>query len=343
MEKILDNKRHKIIDVLQSGIAKGAKISTISAYFTIYAFDALREQLRGIDNFRFLFVEPTFIKEKEKKREFYIKRLDREKRLPGTEFEIRLKNELTQSKIAKECADWIREKADFRSLKKSDKFSSKLFHVQNKESKDFSVHGSIDFTSSGLGTSASRRLEMSQYSDDTETTNEMLEWFDEIWNSKELVEDVKNEVLKSIEVIYHENSPELLYFVTLYNIFSDYLSSVSEEGPVKEKTVEHCQMKLWVSHGQAMFEKSLKTRETKDNYCCYIFKSFCSYSLSVAINLCSSINKSSASLILVTTISAARRVLACAPSPCKTTIPSFTRWMSCKSINPFPIAAHLFA
>ncbi|MBU1976754.1 MAG: DEAD/DEAH box helicase family protein [Nanoarchaeota archaeon] len=236
MEKILDNKKNKVVDALKSGISKGAKISTISAYFTIYAYNALKDQLKNIDEFRFLFVEPTFIKEKEERREFYIRRLEREKRLSGTEFEIRLKNELTQSKIAKECADWIRDKADFRSLKKSDKFSSKLFHVSNQDDKDFSIHGSIDFTSSGLGSSASKRLEMSQYTDDTETTKEMLEWFDDIWKNKELVEDVKGEVLKSVEVIYHENSPEFVYFVTLYNIFYDYLEEISEEGIVKEKT-----------------------------------------------------------------------------------------------------------
>jgi len=236
MEKILDNKKNKVIDVLKQGINSDSKISTISAYFTIYAFKALKEELKDIDEFRFLFLEPTFVDRKEEKREFYINRLKREKKLSGTEFEIRLKNELTQSKIAKECADWIREKVKFKSLKKSDKFSSKLFHVRNSDSSNFSIHGSVDFTSSGLGTSASNQLEMSQYSDDTETTEELLEWFDDIWKNDELVEDVKQEVLKNIEVIYHENSPEFIYFVTLYNIFNDYLEELSEEGIVKERT-----------------------------------------------------------------------------------------------------------
>ena len=236
MEKILDNKKSKVIDVLRQGIKSGSKISALSAFFTIYAFDALKKQLQDVEEFRFLFVEPTFVKDKEEKREFYIKRRDREKRLSGTEFEIRLKNELTQTQIAKECAEWIKDKTKFRSLKKPDKFSSKLFHVQQTEEESFSVHGSVDFTSSGLGTSPSRRLEMSQYSDDTETTQEMLSWFDDIWNNKDLVEDVKDQVLKSIEVIYHENSPEFIYFVTLYNIFFDYLEELADEGMVKEKT-----------------------------------------------------------------------------------------------------------
>ena len=226
MEKILDNKKNKVIDLLKDGIKGNAKISTISAYFTIYAFNALKKELKNIEEFRFLFVEPTFIKDKEEHREFYLKRLDREKRLSGTEFEIRLRNELNQNAIAKECAEWIRNKTEFRSLIKPDKFSSRLFNVKNEDESAFSIHGSVDFSSSGLGTTPSKRLEMSQYTDDKETTKEMLEFFDDIWNNPELSEDVTKEVLSGIETIYHENSPEFLYFVTLYNIFHDYLEEM---------------------------------------------------------------------------------------------------------------------
>lgn len=170
---------------MKDGIKDNSKISTISAYFTIYAFDALKEELRNIKEFRFLFVEPTFIQEKEEHREFYLKRLDREKRLSGTEFEIRLRNELNQHAIAKECAQWIRDKVEFRSLVKPDKFSSRLIHVKDDDSA-FSIHGSVDFSSSGLGTTPSKRLEMSQYTDDKETTKEMLEFFDDVWGNPEL-------------------------------------------------------------------------------------------------------------------------------------------------------------
>jgi len=239
MEKILDNKKNKVIDLLKKGIKDGSKISTISAYFTIYAFNSLKKELKNIKEFRFLFVEPTFIQEKEEHREFYLKRLDREKRLSGTEFEIRLRNELNQHAIARECAHWIRDKVEFRSLVKPDKFSSRLIHVKDTEDSSFSIHGSVDFSSSGLGTTPSKRLEMSQYTDDKETTKEMLEFFDEVWDNPELSEDVTKEVLESIETIYHENSPEYLYFVTLYNIFHDYLEEMQDENIVREKTGFH--------------------------------------------------------------------------------------------------------
>ncbi len=235
MNKVLDNKKSKVSDVLLTEIAKDAKMSVVSAYFTIYAFEKLKESLSKIDSLRFLFVEPTFTKEQEEIREFYIDKLNREKQLSGTEYEIKLRNELTQSKVAKECADWIRNKVDFRSLKKSDLSRARAIHVQNPDS-EFIVQGTLDFTSSGLGFSTSNKLEMNVYSDDQDATKDMLSWFDEIWNNDKMVEDVKEEVLKSIQTIYKENTPEFVYFVTLYNLFKNYLDELTEENIIKSRT-----------------------------------------------------------------------------------------------------------
>ncbi len=235
MNKVLDNKKSKVSDVLMSEIGADSKISVISAYFTIYAFDKLRDSLRGIGGLRFLFVEPTFTKEKEEIREFYINKLNREKRISGTEYEIKLRNELTQLRVAKECADWIRSKVEFRSLKKSDLSRARAIHVSNKDN-DFIVQGTLDFTSSGLGFSNSNKLEMNVYSDDKDATKEMLSWFDEIWNNQSMVEDVKDAVLASIQTIYKENTPEFIYFITLYNLFKDYLGELTEEAIIKSKT-----------------------------------------------------------------------------------------------------------
>lgn len=235
MNKFLDNKKSKVSTVLDEKIKKNAKLSVVSAYFTIYAFDKLKSSLKGIDSLRFLFVEPTFTKEKEEIREFYIHKLDRERRLSGSQYEIRLRNELTQSQIARECADWIRTKTEFRSLKKSDASRARAIHVQNTDS-DFVVQGTLDFTSTGLGFTNSNKLEMNMYSDEQDATREMLSWFNEIWDNKGMVEDVKDEVLKSIENIYKENTPESIYFITLYNLFKDYLGDLTEEAIIKSRT-----------------------------------------------------------------------------------------------------------
>lgn len=113
--EILDNVSHKVIDDLRQTIRKGSRISIAAASFSIYAFEAIKKELKNVDEFRFLFTGDTFTKEKIPKeaREFYIPRLDRERSLYGTNFEVRLRNELNQQAIAKECADWIRKKSAF--------------------------------------------------------------------------------------------------------------------------------------------------------------------------------------------------------------------------------------
>lgn len=102
---------------MQAGIHKGSKLSIAAACFSIYAYQELKKQLEQIDELRFIFTSPTFITEKASKaqREFYIPRISRERSLYGTEFEVKLRNELTQKAIAKECAEWIRRKVVFKS------------------------------------------------------------------------------------------------------------------------------------------------------------------------------------------------------------------------------------
>ena len=115
--KMIDNVTTTVRDDLRQTIHKGSKLSIAAACFSIYAYQELKKQLESVEEIRFIFTSPTFIKEKtpKEKREFYIPRLSRERSLYGTEFEVRLRNELTQKAIAKECADWIRRKVTFRS------------------------------------------------------------------------------------------------------------------------------------------------------------------------------------------------------------------------------------
>ena len=115
--KILDNITNTVRDDLRVEIKRGSKISVAAVCFSMYAYQELKKQLESVEEFRFIFTSPTFVKEKaeKQKREFYIPRLSREISLYGTEFEIKLRNEMTQRAIAKECADWIRRKAKFKS------------------------------------------------------------------------------------------------------------------------------------------------------------------------------------------------------------------------------------
>ena len=101
--KILDNITNTVRDDLQVEIKRGSMISVAAACFSMYAYQELKKQLESVEEFRFIFTSPTFVKEKaeKQKREFYIPRLSRETSLYGTEFEIKLRNEMTQRAIAK--------------------------------------------------------------------------------------------------------------------------------------------------------------------------------------------------------------------------------------------------
>lgn len=115
--KIFDNITDIVRDDLKKTIKHGGKVSIAAACFSMYAYRKLKDQLEQVEEFRFIFTSPTFVKEQaeKQKREFYIPRLDRESSLYGTEFEVKLRNEMTQRAVARECADWIRHKAVFKS------------------------------------------------------------------------------------------------------------------------------------------------------------------------------------------------------------------------------------
>ena len=115
--QVLDNVNITLKDDLKENIKRGSKVSIAAACFSIYAYQELKKQLESVSELRFIFTSPTFTTEKTAKaqRKFYIPRVSREQSLYGTEFEVKLRNKLTQKAIAKECADWIRNKAIFKS------------------------------------------------------------------------------------------------------------------------------------------------------------------------------------------------------------------------------------
>ena len=177
------NKKQKVWNVLAENIISWSKVSIISSYFTIFAYNKLKEELKNIEDFRFLFLEPTFTKPKEESKEFYIEKLSREKQISGNEFEIKLRNELNQNTIAKECADWIKNKAQFKSIKKSGySNNTKAIHIQN-DSEWCVIKWSFDFSSSGLWYSNSNMLELNMFIDTPSATKELLDWFNEVWEN----------------------------------------------------------------------------------------------------------------------------------------------------------------
>lgn len=230
--KLINNVTETLKDDLSVEIHKGSKLSIAAACFSIYAFQELKKQLTSIDELRFIFTAPTFVTEKAKKekREFYIPRLNRERNLYGTEFEIKLRNELTQKAIARECAEWIKKKAVF----KSNKSNEDMMGFMNVDDKNYMPI--TEFSTVGLG--CERGNNAYNYIQKTEApmSSAYLSLFDQLWNDKSKLQDVTDEVIDSITAAYNENAPDFIYFVTLYNIFNEFLEDISEDELPNEAT-----------------------------------------------------------------------------------------------------------
>lgn len=230
--KLINNVTETLKDDLSVEIHEGSKLSIAAACFSIYAFQELKKQLTSIDELRFIFTAPTFVTEKAKKekREFYIPRLNRERNLYGTEFEIKLRNELTQKAIARECAEWIKKKAVF----KSNKSNEDMMGFMNVDDKNYMPI--TEFSTVGLG--CERGNNAYNYIQKTEApmSSAYLSLFDQLWNDKSKLQDVTDEVIDSITAAYNENAPDFIYFVTLYNIFNEFLEDISEDELPNEAT-----------------------------------------------------------------------------------------------------------
>lgn len=236
LPKQFDNITTRVIDDLKVSLERGSKVSIAAASFSIYAFEALQKELEKVDELRFIFTSPTFNKEraKKEKREFYIPKLNRERTLYGSDFEIKLRNKLSQKAIAKECADWIRQKVQFKT-NVSQRNMPGFLNVKNDEGL-FTYMPFNEFTTTELGCERGNNIFQLIQKMPTPMSDAYLNNFNDFWHDKENFHDVTAAVIENIENVYRENSPEFIYFVTLYNIFNEFLEDISEDVLPNEAT-----------------------------------------------------------------------------------------------------------
>ena len=239
---IRDNgSRGTVGEFLMGKILPGSKLLSVSAYFTIYAYDALKSHLNKIERLDFLFGEPRFIASldpnKIDKKSFKIE-----------DEEIKLSNRLEQNRIAKECAEWIKQKVQIKSIRQSNLLHGKLYHIDNNGVEE-AIMGSSNFTVKGLGLSLNNNIELNLEVDSKRDRNDLKDWFYEIWNNDKIVEDVKDEVLAYLGQLYTNHCPEFIYYKTLYHIFERFLEDQLKEGLFTEKT-KITETEVW----KALFE-----------------------------------------------------------------------------------------
>lgn len=233
---VFDNVSKIVKDDLAVEIKRNSRVSIAAACFSIYAYKELRAQLEGVDELRFIFTSQAFTTEKarKEKREFYIPRLSRERSLYGTEFEVKLRNELSQKAIAKECSDWIHRKVTFKSNITNENMSG-FMNVQTADTA-LTYMPLNGFTTVDIGCERGNNTYNMVTRIEAPNCEDFLRLFDTVWNDSTKLQDVTDEVLDNITAAYRENSPDFLYFVTLYNIFNEFLEDVSEDVLPNEAT-----------------------------------------------------------------------------------------------------------
>ena len=239
--ELIDNINHLLGDDLKKTLKPGTRLKIAASCFSMYAFEALKAELEKIEELSFIFTAPTFVanevtdKIRKERREFHIPRIDRERSLYGSEFEIQLRNKLTQRAIAKECADWMRRKAAFKSNRsKAPMQQFACVQAAATNTVYMPLHG---FTAVDLGYQPGNAVSnLVNKMDEPAFATTYLSLFDQIWNDPDKLEDVTAQICEHIASVYQENSPESIYFLMLYNLFSEFLDDIDEDVLPNDRT-----------------------------------------------------------------------------------------------------------
>ncbi|TVR49585.1 MAG: ATP-dependent helicase, partial [Puniceicoccaceae bacterium] len=212
-----NHSRGTVGEFLRHHLKPGADLDFVTAYFTVFAFEKLRSELEALGRIRLLFGEAAFLQQ-----------LDPEK--TGAAYVLKddgivLSSGLNQRHLARACATWIREKVEVRSVTRTGFLHGKMAHITRGEV-TAAILGSSNFTTRGLGLATSNNnVELNLIVSDDRDRDELRRWFQDLWDNPDKVEDVKQRVLDFLEQVYRDQSPQFIYFKTLYELFRDSLDS----------------------------------------------------------------------------------------------------------------------
>lgn len=224
---LIDNKTNGLVgDEIQKALEDKSKLSVLSGLFSLYAFTELKSALSKVDSIRLLLSCSPHVQAGTSS--------VNEIGLIGGPNDRRFRNKLDMANVAHECANWVRKKAQIRSIQTE--ASHNLFHVQNANGDATAIHGSSPFTTDGLGRNPGSGIAINTLSTSPDETQSLLELFDSIWDNPDEASDIKEQFLADLEALYSENSPNLIYFFILYNIFNEFLDELDEENIIKTKT-----------------------------------------------------------------------------------------------------------
>jgi len=227
--EILDNVTDLFGDDLKHELASRDRVDLSAATFSIHAFAALADQLQALDSFRFIFTGPSFATDgesgKAQHREFIIPPVMNRRDLAGTPFEIRLRNKMTTRALARDCAEWIRQKGQFRSNPGSVIPS----FLCTKGSNGFALYTGLQgFTTADLGYQPGTLTMINKVVDEP-AVERYAQLFDQLWQDPDRLNDVTEALCQQLEQVYAENSPARIYHLMLSIIFRAFLDDINED------------------------------------------------------------------------------------------------------------------
>jgi len=225
---LLDNRTHGIVaDVLRKALKTDSELSLLSSRFSLPAFTALRVELETIASARVLL--PSAGLELGSHQPEGITH-----RLLGDSIDRSWRNTLLSPAQARACAAWLSDGVEVKCF--CVPVPLNLIHVSSAASGDTAIQGSSAFTTGGLGLAPSSSYDMNACFTMQEETDSLLAWFNTIWHNTEITRDGADDLLKRLAEVYSTKSPELIYFVSLYNLFRDTLSDLEENQIIKTRT-----------------------------------------------------------------------------------------------------------
>lgn len=178
----------------------------------------MRKELSSLNSLRLLLSNP----------------LDHAAVLLGNESERSYRNRLIQSSIAKELATFISKNTQCRQTV-IPQLGINLTYSENADN-TFALQGNSEFSAEGLGYTPSGTFAINTLLDDAATVAQMREWFENIWSSDASSIDAKSQLLAMLEQLSADNTPDSIYFMTLYRLFSDIMTDLNEDSIIKPRT-----------------------------------------------------------------------------------------------------------
>ncbi|MFI3320405.1 MAG: hypothetical protein R3Y14_06495, partial [Rikenellaceae bacterium] len=207
-------------NIIQQDVLVGSDLKIITAYFTLFAYNELRDELSKAESTR-LIINPN--------------KYNTDADIFETKEESALKINLDYAYIAKEFAAWLADKVSIKRIK-SRKIEGKMFNSESAANNSTYITHS-DFDAMGVGIlDRGGRIQLNERIDNPQRSSEINKTFDTIWNNTNLVEDIKREVLSKLETVYKDKSPELLYFFTLNHLFGDFINEANDDEILKKGT-----------------------------------------------------------------------------------------------------------